>query len=313
MAIVEKATTVKDYYRNLKEDYNKKLEDTIKDLAVAEKTNVKTYDELNSCLDFIKREFKINLKSFDEFNSNSYIDGSLLKFAIKFNRNANEDVERRYAIIILRYAQSVENIYNFNHNIEKYKKILSLSYSEYTKYIKTYYYEVQRQMIVNGYAYKFHGSIGTICINRCKNLKRIPIINTKATNANKERLKKEGKELYDEKKAAWCKDHGVEYHGVEYRVFSRHDYLYEFALLWSGLPNPFRHKFEPIDYWGAKLRGKHKEDFIKEANGNLNYICGLDITFRTKITICNEMDETLYLNFIRNENQTPITTSKNHR
>ena len=27
----------------------------------------------------------------------------------------------------------------------------------------------------------------------------------------------------------------------------------------------------------------------------------------------NEMDETLYLNFIRNENQTPITTSKNHR
>ena len=188
-----------------------------------------------------------------------------------------------------------------------------MSYSEYTKYIKTYYYEVQRQMIVNGYAYKFHGSIGTICINRCKNLKRIPIINTKATNANKERLKKEGKELYDEKKAAWCKDHGVEYHGVEYRVFSRHDYLYEFALLWSGLPNPFRHKFEPIDYWGAKLRGKHKEDFIKEADGNLNYICGLDITFRTKVTICNEIDETLYLNFIRNENQTPITASKNHR
>lgn len=313
MAIVEKATTVKDYYRNLKEDYNKKLEDTIKNLEVAEKTNVKTYNELNSCLDFIKKEFKVNLKSFDEFNSNSYIDGSLLKFAIKFNRNANKDVERRYAIIILRYAQSVENIHNFNHEIEKYKKILSLSYSEYTKYIKTYYYEVQRQMIVNGYAYKFHGSIGTICINRCKNLKRIPIINTKATNANKERLKKEGKELYDEKKAAWCKDHGVEYHGVEYRVFSRHDYLYEFALLWSGLPNPFRHKFEPIDYWGAKLRGKHKEDFIKEADGNLNYICGLDITFRTKVTICNEIDETLYLNFIRNENQTPITASKNHR
>lgn len=313
MAIVEKATTVKDYYRNLKEDYNKKLEDTIKDLEVAEKTNVKTYKELNSCLDFIKREFKVNLKSFDEFNSNSYIDGSLLKFAIKFNRNANKDVERRYAIIILRYAQSVENIHNFNHDIEKYKKILSLSYSEYTKYIKTYYYEVQRQMIVNGYAYKFHGSIGTICINRCKNLKRIPIINTKATNENKERLKREGKELYDEKKAAWCKDHGIEYHGVEYRVFSRHDYLYEFALIWSGLPNPFRHKFEPIDYWGAKLRGKHKEDFIKEADGNLNYICGLDITFRTKVTICNEIDETLYLNFIRNENQTPITASKNHR
>lgn len=313
MAIVEKATTVKDYYRNLKEDYNKKLEDTIKNLEVAEKTNVKTYNELNSCLDFIKKEFKVNLKSFDEFNSNSYIDGSLLKFAIKFNRNANKDVERRYAIIILRYAQSIENIHNFNHDIEKYKKILSLSYSEYSKYIKTYYYEVQRQMIVNGYAYKFHGSIGTICINRCKNLKRIPIINTKATNENKERLKREGKELYDEKKAAWCKDHGVEYHGVEYRVFSRHDYLYEFALIWSGLPNPFRHKFEPIDYWGAKLRGKHKEDFIKEADGNLNYICGLDITFRTKVTICNEIDETLYLNFIRNENQTPITASKNHR
>lgn len=313
MAIVEKATTVKDYYRMLKEDYNKKLEDTIKDLDSAKKVNKNTYKELEHCLPFVKREFKIDLQKFEEFNTNSYIDGSLLKFAVKFNRNANSDIERRYSIIILRYAQSVENIYNFTNSIEKYKKILSLSYAEYTKYIKTYYYEVQRQMIVNGYAYEFQGGIGTICINRCKNLKKKPIIDTKATNANKERLKKEGKELYDEKKAAWCKDHGVEYNGVEYRVFSRHDYLYEFPLIWSGLPNAFKHKFEPIDYWSANLRGKHKEDFIKEADGNLNYICGLDITFRTKVSICNEIDQTLYLNFIRNENQTPITASKNHR
>ena len=47
MAIVEKATTVKDYYRNLKEDYNNKLEDTIKNLEVAEKTNVKTYNAVS--------------------------------------------------------------------------------------------------------------------------------------------------------------------------------------------------------------------------------------------------------------------------
>lgn len=313
MRIVEKATTVKDYYRLLKEDYNKKLKETEKSLKANIKSNSNAYNEIIKCVPFIKKEFRIDLTKYDEFNNNTHINGELLKDATKFQRNANTDISIRYGILLLRYAQSLENIFNCNNNIEKYKKILSLSYAEYTKYIKTYYYEVQRNMIVNGYAYEFYGSIGTICINRCKNLKKKPIIDTKATNANKERLKKEGKELYDETKAAWCKDHGVEYNGVEYRIFKRHDYLYEFVLIWSGLPNSFNHKFEPFDYWAANLRGKHKEDFIKEAKGNLNYICGLDITFRTKISICNEIDETLYLNFIRNENQTPITTAKNHR
>ena len=93
----------------------------------------------------------------------------------------------------------------------------------------------------------------------------------------------------------------------------RNEYLYEFPLIWSKLPNAFRHKFEPVDYWSSENRGKTKEDIKKEANGNLNYVCGLDITLRTKVRICNEIDETLYLNFIRNEHQTPITASKNNR
>lgn len=313
MAVVEKAINVRDYYRMLKEDYNKRLIDAEKSLKAYIKSNNTYYERLKECIPYIKKEFSIDLNKYDEFVENKHIDGSLHDLIVKFHRNANDEISIRYSIIMLKYSQSIENIHENEKVIERCKKILSISYSDYTRFLKEYYYEVQRQMIVNGYAYEFMGRTGTIVINRCKNLKRKPIIDTKATNENKERLKKQGVELYDEKKAAYCKDHGLEYNGVEFRIFKRNEYLYEFCLIYSGLPNAFKHKFEPIDYWGANLRGKGKEDFKREANGNLNYICKLDITFRTKVTICNEMDETLYLNFIRNEHQTPITASKNYR
>ena len=313
MKVVEKAINVRDYYKMLKEDYNKSLNDAEKNLKASEKSNVTYYNRLKECAPYIKKEFGINLDNYEEFVENKHIDGTLHNTIVKFHRNAKNEIAIRYSIIMLKYSQSIENIHNHSATIEKCKTILAFTYKQYTAFLKQYYYEVQRQMIVNGYAYEFMGRTGTICINRCKNLKRKPIIDTKATKANAERLKDQGIELYNEQKAAYCADHGIEYKGVEYKIFKRNEYLYEFVLIFSGLPNAFKHKFEPIDYWGANLRGKTKEDFKKEANGNLNYICNLDITFRTKVTICNEMDETLYLNFIRNEHQTPITASKNYR
>ena len=43
---------------------------------------------------------------------------------------------------------------------------------------------------------------------------------------------------------------------------------------------------------------------MEECNGNLVKACELPVDLRTKLAICNEMDKTLYTNFIRNEGQT---------
>lgn len=314
MAAIRKSpTTIKDYYRILKKDYTEKIENNKKFIDIATKTKINSRKKIEHSATFIKTEFNINLNKYEEYVEDKHIDGRLYGDIKKFARNANNSIAIKYGTLLLTYAESIEKIYKYNKENELANKILQIGYKDYCKFVKSYYYEVQRQLIVNGYAYEFMGDTGCICINRCKNIGNKPIIDTKATKANIERLKKEGVELYDEKKAAFCKEHCIPYKGVQYRVFMRNDYLYEFPLLWSKLPNAFRHKFEPVDYWSAEQRGKTKEDIKKEANGNLNYVCGLDITLRTKVRICTEMDETLYLNFIRNEHQTPITASKNNR
>lgn len=312
-AIRKGPTTIKDYYTLLKQDYKNKLERNNKDIEVETKTNINSRKKVEHSATFINNEFGINLNKYEEYTKNEHINGELYKDIKKFARNANDTISIRYGTLLLTYAESIEKIYKYNKENEIANKILQISYKDYCKFVKMYYYEVQKQLIINGYAYEFMGDTGCICINRCKNIGNRPIIDTKATKANKERLKKEGVELYDEKKAAFCKEHCIPYKGVEYRVFMRNEFLYEFPLLWSKLPNAFRHKFEPVDYWSSENRGKTKEDIKKEANGNLNYVCNLDITLRTKVRICNEIDETLYLNFIRNEHQTPITASKNNR
>lgn len=299
--------------KEIKEDYSNKLDKVNEEFNSNLKKNEELYKEIQQKADYYKRTYKFDIYDYEEYNQNAHLNGKLLDAASTLYRNAKVDTEVLDWIRIVKYAQTLKPLQEYSKMANLYRKIIDLSLVQFRELMKMYYFEVQRQMIVNGYGYRFQGHIGTVVINRCKNRVSSPIVDTKATKANIEKLKKEGVELYNAEKEAFCKLHNLEYKGVDPRVWTVHDYLYEFCLLWSGLRSSHFYKFEPVDTWAKSLRGKTKEDFKKEANGNLNYICNLEITFRTKITLCNEIDNTLYVKFIRNENQTPITANKTGR
>lgn len=311
--IKERPINIKDYYRDLKADYKAKIEDANKSTEIAIQKNIEFRAKIEEHKNNYKRDYKINLDSYPEYVQEQYIDGKFLNDVSDFYRNCKYNEDVRHAILLVKYATNLKTISDNKKKLIVYNKIVELKYEEFKRYIKTFYMEVQRQMIVNGYGYKLHGRIGTVCINRCKINVPKTLVDTKLTKRNIEKLRSEGKEIYDEKKAKYYAEHGLEYKGVNPRIYRTDQFCYEFCLLWTNMKHGFYYKFEPYDYWSQENRGKTKEDFIKEANGNLAYICGLDITFRTKVTICNEIDKTLYLKFIRNENQSHITTSKSYR
>ena len=45
------------------------------------------------------------------------------------------------------------------------------------------------------------------------------------------------------------------------------------------------------------------QQIIDMCDNNINKICEMPLDVKTKLTLCNLVDKTLYLNFIRNENQ----------
>ena len=100
----------------------------------------------------------------------------------------------------------------------------------------------------------------------------------------------------------WLTDqrNNIEYNGVDGRVYSNHEYVYEIPLINCRLPNGRSFKLEPTDYRAYKVRGKTNQDLIEECNRDVDKICELPVDIKTKLTMSVEVDKMLYLNFIRN-------------
>ena len=207
-------------------------------------------------------------------------------------------------------AKKQKAIHELRRDVEFYDKLTSLTIRQYTEILRTYYTEVQRQMILKGAGYVFEGSLGWICINRCKIDKQRTHIDFSKTKKKKAEIVANGGKLYNKEEAKWCKAHGIEYNGQDGRVFLRNEYCYEIPLLDCHIPHGSKIRFVSADYRGNALRGKTNQDLLEEADYNTEYICKLPLDIRTKLNLCIEADKTLYAKFIRNENQKPINASK---
>uniref|UniRef100_A0AAU8MJK3 Uncharacterized protein n=1 Tax=Geladintestivirus 1 TaxID=3233133 RepID=A0AAU8MJK3_9CAUD len=202
---------------------------------------------------------------------------------------------------------------------ELYRKLQTVEYcaniklNDYKEYLKRYFTEVHKELILNGNAYMISSIIGTICFNRCKLENAKPKLDWKATKLRKEELIKEGKTLWDEESAQFAKANGLDYDGVDYRVYMNKDYVYEIPLLFGKFKNAQSSNFIPSDYRARSVRGKTNEELIKECNNDLNKIVELPVDVKTKLTMCVSIDNIIQTKFIRNENQEPITTPKAYR
>lgn len=311
MGIKETPTNFRVYYKSMKGAYTELREDAI--AARLEIINIlkQLRENIVNNLDSYKSTFNIDIFSYEEFKSGVYKDGSFLKIAkgLFINRKNN------YTIVgdlfdLYRYASKQKELAELDKNIELYNKILKLSLKEYTDILRTFYAEVHRHMILNGEGYVFEGMLGWTCINRCKKVDGKPHIDYAATKRNKEKLIKEGKRLYNKQEAEWCKANGIEYNGVDGRVYMTNEFCYEIPLIGCKLPNGSKYKLEISDYRAASLRGKTNEELIRESNYDAKTICDLPVDVKTKLTLCNSANKMLYLNFIRNENQEPLNFTK---
>lgn len=304
--IKETPTNFRVYYTCMRDAYTQKKEEATAILEDLCKQRDDLYIDVKSEYNLKGKDYGITLEKYKEFVENRYITGELFRVAKGYliNKEGNyEIIGSRFNLYKL--AEIQKEIYKLEQDIIFSNKMLNITLKEYTNILKMYYNEVHKKMIIDGYGYAIGGRIGWTCFNRCHIVKAKPHIDYAATKKNKERLLAEGKRLYDKEEAEWCRKNGIEYDGVDGRVYRNPEYVYEMPLINCTLPDGSKMKLTTSNYYGRSVRGKSNQQLIEECNYDKNKICELDLDVRAKLDLCLEIDKILYTKFIRNENQKP--------
>lgn len=314
MSIKETPTNFRVYYRLFVEDNKQKLENALiekEDLEEAVKTK---YSTVSAWKDVYKKEFNIDLDSYDEFTNNKYITGRFYKVAKGLLINKQNDYELVTDLFnLFDLADTQKQLHDCESKIAFYKKCIALKLKDYTNILRTYYTEVHKKLILEGQGYSFSNNIGWICINRCIFDKKKPMLDYAATKKKEKELLEQGKRIYNKEEADWCLRNGLEYKAEDKRVFVYNEYCYQIPLINCKLTNGDKLKLEITDYRHKDLRGKTNDDIIKLCNNDIKKICELPLDLKTKLTLCDKADKILYTKFIRNEAQKPITFGKINR
>lgn len=315
MATKELPTNIKTYYGLLKERASKQLEVHLKMKDELELELVKQHDELKSNLDLYKSKFNIDLLKYKEFIENKYLTGEFYKIAKLTMTNSKNDYELVPELYdVYNYAETLKDLNEINKDIKKYKTLSTITLKQYTEILRAYYTEVHKKMVLEGCGYAFSNYIGWMCVNRViSNFKGArKTLDYAATKKREAELKAQGKRIYNKEEADWCARHGIEYIAEDKRVYRNSEYNYEIPLMGSKLKNGTKLKLEISDYRSSSVRGKTNDDLIKLCEGDTKKICELPIDLKTKVTLCDKVDKSLYTKFIRNEAQKSVAASKAH-
>lgn len=304
MAIKQKPIGIKEYYQNVRNTYILEKEKATLNI---DKLTVSCNDKRTHLITFI-HEFKVPLADYPEFQYNKYINGRLKAIAELLYKEKVDNVDNKaLRLTLLTYATQQEEIYKLTKRLEVLDKILDISYRDYTKLLKAFYTQVQKELIINGNGYVFEGRIGWICYNRIvnNNFGR-RVIDWAATRKRKQEILDAGGKLWNKDEAEWCEKNDIPYEGEDYRVYLNREATYEIALLNCTLKNCGHSRIKSADYREPSLRGKSNDEIREECDNNINKICNLGLDMGTKLYICLAANKTLYTKFIRNENQTSM-------
>lgn len=314
MGVKETPVSIRSYYKLFIDDNKEKL----KNILISKQELITEIEERHKDIETSKeiylKEFNFDVDKYEEFVDNKYSTGRFLKAAKGLLINKENDYELiSDCFDLYELAFKQKELDNCNNNIEFYKKCINIKLKEYTEYLRAYYTEVHKQLILEGKGYSFSNNIGWICINRCIFDRKKPMLDYAATKKREAQLKAEGKRIYNKEEADWCLRNGIEYKAEDKRVFICSEYCYQIPLIDCKLTNGGSLKLEITDYRHRELRGKSNEKLIEECKGNTTKICELSLDLKTKLTLCDKADKILYTKFIRNEAQKPIAYSKANR
>lgn len=314
MAIKETPTNTKVYYKLFIEHNKQKLEE-----ALQAKENLKEdieikHKNIEAWKSVYVTEFNFDVDKYKEYVENKYSTGQFLKATKGLLINKENDYELvSDAFNLYDLAAKQKELYDCYNNIRLYEKCIKVTLKEYTEYLRTYYTEVHKKLILEGQGYAFSNNIGWICVNRCVIDKKTPMLDFAATKRREKELLEKGERIYNKEEADWCIRNGIEYNAKDKRVFVCNEYCYQIPLIDCKITNAKSLEFKIADYRHTSCRGKTNEDLIKECNNDTNKICELFVDLKTKVTLCDKADKILYTKFIRNENQKPFTFAKTNR
>lgn len=307
--MTSRAKTIADYYKDCIESFKIKRERariTVDELIASIKTK-----RSNLVPDVDK--FKYPVIDYPEFQQNTYINGRLENAAKGMYEDEKKNMELKHLCFrLVGYAVDLRKIYEEKQNIKLYDRIINTGYNKYRDIVRQYYNEVQKKLILDGYAYRLTGNTGYICINRVVNTGAAPICDFAATRKNKARLQAEGKRIYNKEEAEFCKKNGIEYDGVNPNVYKSDEAWYQYCLIGNKIANRKWLELKPIDTKGKSIRDYSNEDILNLTHNNLDEIMKLDMSLRHKLSICLQADKTLYTKFIRNEEQKKCLYGTSH-
>lgn len=314
MKIKDTPTNFRVYYTSMRDAFTQKREEAIEVKEELITKSEELHKKVASNYESYKNTYKVDLKEYEEFKLNEYFDGSFLKAA----KSAYMNKKNNYELVSILFdlyslAKTQKDIKDVQDKIDFYYKLLNVSLKDYSKILETYYTEVHKHLILKGEGYSLGGNIGWICFNRCKLINPKPMLDFVATNEKKRELIEQGKKPFNKEEYEFCKQNGLEYDGIQYKVYRNEEYVYELPLLHCHLPDGQSLKFEVADRRGPAVRGKTNDDLLRETKGDTNKICELPIDVRTKLNICIKADKMLYTNFIRNEDQKPYIDTQINR
>lgn len=311
MAIKEIPTNFRVYYTAMRKATKPKYEEGVEKYENLLKEEKALYEEVVKFKKQYLDIYKFNFDDYSEIVDNEYKDGTFYDHAKGLFLNKKDNYKATSSLYRLyKLARLQKDVYKLKKQIHTWEVMLDLSLNQYRDVLENYYNEVVKKLIIDGYGYVFENPIGWICINRCKVIQGARRkLNYKATKENKAKLLAEGKRLWNKDEAEYAAKVGLDYDGVDYRVYIDEEYCYEFPLINCRVNKGEKLRLE-INTSHRGIAGKTEEEILKECNYDKAKICELKLNPRNKLYLCLKVDKLLYLNFIRNEGQQTYHTTK---
>lgn len=313
MGVKESPTKLIEYFASLKKTYGNKKDEAVKELEELYKESSTLKEICIENKNSLKSECNLDLDDFKIFGGTKYSNehlSALVKHKLEEKSKKDDLCYISELHKVYRFIQAIIQIEKLKSNITFCNKILSLTRNEYIEFMKAYFYKVHEKMVLDGYGYSFGQSIGFVCINRVKNNGKRKLIDFAKTKKRKAELLAEGKKLWNENDALKAKQQGIEYDGVDYRIYKETEYNYEVCLIDNRFHNATQFEFIAVDTRRDECRGKTNDELLEMCNYKPENIVKLNCDLKTKVTLCVQVDDLLYTKFIRNENQNSYKAGK---
>lgn len=306
--------TYKAYYKKMKIEYAEIRENLIKEVTPLKARVNELHDTIKDGIADYNKAVSFNLNSYIEFVKNQYNSGTLQRAIRNYITNNPDKYETCVELKdLVEYVGKQKELYDLEKKIAHYDKCLSLSLAEYYNMVRTYYFEVAKQMVLKGYAYHFEGALGYIIINRCKVRKGRRAVDFAKTAARKKELEAQGVQIWDKDQAEFAKKHGLEYNAVKATVYQNEEAFYEVVLINSFAKGGDKLRFCVPNTVANNIKDKTYDELLELCGRDVNKICELGLDLRKKAILCMKVDNTLYTKYIRNEEQRSYGLTKAYR